>query len=472
MRLFPILLLASVACLFQELSAQQNFNLYHLSKVPQRNLLNPALHAESKGFLGAPGANSIYFHFSNDGFNINNLLKTLEPSGQGDSQTVNINKLADVIARDNSFAMRFEQQWGFIGFSIKKHRFTAHLSDKVAFRFNYPGALFDFVINGNGGDNLGKDFDLNFGVSARHYRELGIGYSVQIKERVTLGGRVKWLQGMSIVDASPVNLNIYTNPDDYSIQLKSDIRVRTSSGLFPIIPADSSQQYAVTPEQLYALNSNRGLGLDLGASIKLGKRLEISASAIDLGYIQWNENTATISSRNPESVFTFNGIKLSSSDTTTDVEQYFRNLGDSLLQTFGLDTLRGNSFTSSLDGQFFLGTSYQLSKRTSVNALLYGDFYNRKFYPGLTLGLYWKPFRSADLHITNTMYNGLLLNPGIGYSSRIGPFQAYFTSDNFLAPILPTLSRGFNFRFGFNMVFGQPPRKKKEKKIRDPFAAL
>jgi hypothetical protein len=175
-----------------------------------------------------------------------------------------------------------------------------------------------------------------------------------------------------------------------------------------------------------------------------------------------------MASRNPNAIFTFDGVHVSSADTSSDFEQYFRNLGDSLLSTFRLDTMRGNAFTTALDGQFFLGGQYQLSEKAKVNALVYGDFYNRRFYPGLTLGLYWKPFRFADVYITNTMYNRVWFNPGLGFSTRIGPVQGYFTSDNLFAPLLLSSSRGFSFRFGMNLVFGQPDKKeKKEKKTRE-----
>jgi hypothetical protein len=463
--LLPALCLLALA---QPLSAQQNFNLYHLGKAPQRNLLNPAIHGESKAFFGVPALNSVYFHFSNSGFNLNNVFDALEPSGQGDSTAININKLTDVFSKQNFISMRLEQQWLYAGFSVGKHRFTGHVSDKLAFRFAYPRDLFSFLIDGNGGDNLGRNFGFNFGLSARHYRETGIGYSYQWKDHITLGARVKFLRGLSIVEAAPLNLSITTRPEDYAWQLQSDIRIQTASSLFPLLPADSNAHYEFNAERLYRRNNNRGLGFDLGANVRLSEKLEVSASVIDLGFIRWKENTVTMASRNPNAIFTFNGVHVSSADTSNDVEQYFRNLGDSLLSTFRLDTTRGNAFTTALDGQFFLGGQYQLSERAKVNALVYGDFYNRRFYPGLTLGLYWKPFRFADVHITNTMYNRVWFNPGLGFSTRIGPVQGYFTSDNLFAPLLLSSSRGFSFRFGMNLVFGPSDKKEKnEKKTRE-----
>jgi hypothetical protein len=463
--LFSVILVCSGA--IQKLSAQQNFNMYHLGKVPQRNLLNPAVHGESKAFFGMPALNSVYFHFSNSGFNLNNVFDALEPSGQGDSTAININKLVDVFSKQNFISMRLEQQWLFGGFGIGKHRFTAHISDKVAFRFAYPRDLFSFVIDGNGGDNLGRDFGFNFGLSARHYRETGIGYSYQWKDHMTLGARVKFLRGLSIVEAAPLNLSITTRPEDYAWQLQSDMRIQTASSLFPLLPVDSNTDYSFNEKRLLQRNNNRGLGFDLGAQVRLNEKLELSASVIDLGFIRWQENTVTLASRNPGEVFTFDGVRVNSSDTSSDIGDYFSKIGDSLLTTFRLDTLRGNAFNTALDGQFFLGGQYKVSERAKVNALVYGDFYNRRFYPGLTLGFYWKPFRFADVHITNTMYNRVWFNPGLGFSTRIGPFQGYFTSDNLFAPLLLSSSRGFSFRFGMNLVFGQPDKKKKEKKDRE-----
>ena len=57
--------------------AQQNFSLYHMESLPQRQSLNPALLPDSKWFLGFPAASSFGLQVTNTGFNLNAVNNAL-----------------------------------------------------------------------------------------------------------------------------------------------------------------------------------------------------------------------------------------------------------------------------------------------------------------------------------------------------------------------------------------------------------
>ena len=42
---------------------------------------------------------------------------------------------------------------------------------------------------------------------------------------------------------------------------------------------------------LFGNPKNSGFGIDMGAQLKLNKKISLSASVVDLGIIQWKENT-------------------------------------------------------------------------------------------------------------------------------------------------------------------------------------
>jgi hypothetical protein len=154
------IILALLLSVFSGLSAQQNFSLYHTESLPQRMSLNPALVPDAKWFIGLPGFNSLGMQVANTGFNINEIFSSIDV-GNGDT-LLNLNKLLNVLSNQNYISLKLDQTWINFGFQAKKHFFSANLTDKVGFKMGYPKDLFRFIIDGNGGPNLGETFDFRF----------------------------------------------------------------------------------------------------------------------------------------------------------------------------------------------------------------------------------------------------------------------------------------------------------------------
>ena len=434
--------------------AQQNFTLYNMPSIPQSNLLNPALVPDCKWHIGVPAMNSTYLHFTNGAFNLNKVFDAMEPIN-ADTNVLNLNKILDVLSKNNYIAVKSEISWLSGGFKLlKKHYFHLSVQEKVQFRMSIPKDLLRFIIDGNGGSNLGETFNFDFKTSAIHYREYAIGYALNFSDKLTFGGRIKYLQGMNILETKSANINITTDPNDFSYLVGANLNVRMASSLGKFISTDSNQTFDPQPSNFFK-TQNTGIAFDLGAKYKVTDKLSVNASILDMGFIHWKQNTISIRSRNPNAKYRFDGVHIKSSDTNTDFNQYFQNVGDSLLKIFKVDTFQNQSFNSGLSAEFFIGANYQMSKRWIAGALFYGDFYNKRFYPALTLNANYKLGKALSLNVSNTMYNRSFLNVGLGASVNAGAFQIYSVMDNVLFPIMITTSRTFSWRFGMNVTFGR-----------------
>jgi hypothetical protein len=433
------------------LTAQQNFSLYHMESLPQRSTLNPALMPDCKWYVGFPGFNSLGVQATNSGFNLNEISKAIDISGS--DTLLNLNRLLNVFSKQNYLSLKADQTWVNFGFRAKKHFFTAAITDKAGIKVGYPKDLFRFIIDGNGGSNLGETFDFRFSADAYHYREYGFGYAYSIKNKLTLGTKVKYLQGISRAELRDAYIKFRTRPEDYAFEISGNYQLNVASSLGQIITADGSSP-VLNATGFYKGIKNTGWSIDLGAEYAFTNKLKLSASLLDLGYINWKQNTTSIMAANPNATFVYDGFHISSSDTAVDPAAYFKRLGDSLTGMFSSDTVH-RSFRSTLSTELMFGASYAFRKNLKLNALFYGDVYNKRLMGGLTLGLFWRPAKIFSLSLNNTFYGRALLNPGFCMAFNLGAWQTYISSENFLAPLMPGSVRGTSFRAGWNFTFGR-----------------
>lgn len=451
--------LAAVFGVFMKSAAQQNFTLYPMSSIPQSNMLNPSRIPDSKWHIGIPALNSTYLQYSNSGFSLNKIFGALELKNP-DTSILNLNRVLDILSKKNFIAFRFEQSWLQGGFRFQNHYFHFSAIEKANIRVSLPKDLFRFVIDGNGGPNLGETFSFGPKADAIHYREYALGYSYQLPKNLRIGGRIKLLKGYNILEVKKSTLDITTSSEDFSYLMKANIKINAASTYADFLNSDSTTP-DFKPSNLMK-SSNRGFGLDLGASWNFSDKLQFSASIIDLGFIHWNQNVANIVSSNPNASFNFNGIHVKSSDTN-DFNQYFEQLGDTLSKVFNLENTH-QKFNSALSTEFFIGANYSITKRLNTGALFYGDFYNKRFYPGLTLNCQYRLGRAFSFNVTNTLYNRSWLNLGLGASVNIGPWQMYSVMDNVLFPFAISSLKTFSWRFGTNLTFGRERSKPKKVK--------
>lgn len=445
-------------------SAQNELGFYNFNNIHQSSFLNVSNHNDYKFSMGLPGIGSIYAGVGNTGFS---LVKDLIDSTSDNNRTwwtkgnfVDQMKKTNFLYSTSSFdliSFRFKSRHSYYSFNISDHQ---------DFRFMYPKDLFGVLRDGNG-EYIGKDIVLDhLQLNAQYYREFAVGYQKETKSRWSYGFRVKLLQGLASIHTSKSTTTIHTAKNEVEgndITVKTNMVVNTSyNPKLDTMHMDNIANNNYKEAMKIALYdfSNIGMAIDLGASYKLNKRLLISGSINNLGYIKWKENPNNYSFGGDAK---FTGVVVRDINASDTTKLNLETMIDSLTNKFKLDSTK-NSYKSSMVGSSTVNLSYKLGKNTTINALVQGSLY-KTIRLAASVGIQQKIAR----WFTATAYWSAQYNKydnlGFGFMAKPGFVQIYAVCDNFM-PLFKSLDgkeidatkidfRNSNIRFGINIALGR-----------------
>ncbi|MCC6690395.1 MAG: thrombospondin type 3 repeat-containing protein, partial [Bacteroidia bacterium] len=447
--------------------AQQNFTLYNMRAIPQSMYVNPAQIPASRINIGLPAISSLYTCVGNNGFKLDDLFKV-----DGNTITYNVDGLIGNLKKNNYITASLHIDLLSFGFKIKKNYFSFNLTEKADLWLRYPKAFLDFLWKGNGAF-LGTEQNFNFGINATHYREWGFGYTRELNEKLVVGGRLKLLSGMENVSVAKSDVTFYTDPNDFSYKVTSNILVNTSADTAGFNHFNATN---------YLFNfSNPGLGIDLGANYKLNDKFSFSASLINLGYISWNSNTTNYRSNNPGATFVYKGVGLSTLGIDTiKFDAAIQKMTDSLQKTFDIKNNLHDKYTSYLPAQMYVGGNYAINEKNAAGLLLYAQVLDHTFRPGATVSISSRVGNALTSVLSYSMFNRGFGNIGFGFSVNAGPVQLYAVSDNVLGMLMmneyksknnsfvaPAYAKFLNVRAGINITIGRNTKDKDKDGVRD-----
>jgi cell division septation protein DedD len=214
-------------------------------------------------------------------------------------------------------------------------------------------------------------------------------------------------------------------------------------------------------------NKNTGFGLDFGAQYQVNDKINISASLIDLGYIDWKENTEQIGFDDVN--YSFKGFELLDliDGKNSDSEDFFQDELDSLESLYTPTEAEGIAYRSSIVSKFYTGVDYQLGEKHRVGANVYGRIANGSVTP--EFGAFYNLLigRVVNAVISGSMRNGKVSSVGIGFSVNMGPIQLYATTESATSFINPEAAHLVDGRFGINLTFGRKKKSKEEEIIEE-----
>lgn len=432
--------------MINELIAQQDLLMYNLNEIPQSAYNNPSNKFNGSFYIGIPAISSDYLSFSNSGFSYAQAFNK-----QGDSLVLDYENLISKLGDQNFISFNTKIDLFSFGISLSdRTQLNFNITENANMRFNFLKEYIEFIAYGNGsieGSNLNLE---NFAFSVNHYREYAIGVSHQLKDKLRIGGRLKYLYGMENINISKTDILITTDPITFDLAIKSDLLIQTSG-----IDIDSDVT-ETSSEYLFGRN-NRGMGIDLGANYDLNDKFSFNASIIDLGFINWNSYTTVY--ENKTKSFEFNGVDVDDfiigsedgSDASDEVLDSLEGLAD-------FDTLY-QAYRTNLTSRVYLGGSYQINERSMANLLIQAEIFNGLIKPSFTLAYQRKMNEWINLTSSYTIINRSYGNLGLGASFNPGPVQFYVVTDNLLGTISPQHARHLQLRFGINLIFGAQKSK-------------
>jgi hypothetical protein len=422
--------------------AAQELSSYNLSILPQRRYQNPAFIPVNKSYIGIPVLSSIAFNFSNNGFSYSDLVI----NQRNKPLTLNIEGMMKNLKNKNHISLSFESDLIAAGIKSGKYFIGFNVTEKVNMDVFYSRQLINFICYGNA-PSAGTIQNFNPKGEANHYREYDFSIAKELKKNFTAGIKLKYINGFEHIDNSGTGLNIYTDPDDYSIGMNADMIVHTA-GL------SENPEYSVGGSNTNN-KKNFGYGIDIGFYYKPLTTLEISGSLLDAGLIRWSSDINTYECKTENSSFVYSGINLNEFilNDNTSGEDYLEILIDSVYNSMNI-TESQETFKHNLPRQLFFNISYLITKNYKASFLIKNKKIGNEQINDVQLC--FTGFASSKLNyiISANKINNTRITPGAGFTVNIKKMQLYFLTDNVPGLISWKSSTNTGFKAGINLVFG------------------
>ncbi len=427
--------------------AQTEGTLYFMNSLPQVVEANPAITPRYKTSIGLPGISSFGGVYTNNGFAVNQFISKVDGVS-----TIDLNGFTQNLAQENyvnvaAFAdvfrvgLRVAPRWYVMASSTVKGYSSAMI----------PKGLAALLVDGTA-SAVGTYSNTSPDAEMISYLQTAVGASYQATPKLTVGGRLKYLNGLANVttESSSAIVEIDNN---YKINLSAQAIVKTSG-----VPS-SAQSYQLGDN----LGNNSGWGLDLGFSYKFMDKLTVSGALNDLGSITWRNATKQYTMDPAKAHYTFSGFDVN--QLLNSNSGYLRQQLDSLQAKFKMTDAPTGSYTTSLPTKYYLAGRYEIIRNLSVGALFFGESFGSRFATGMTASINKDFSNWLSTTLTYTVSSRSYNNIGLGLSFNLSPVQFYVIGDNLLmAPVSLVSGDGLNgylnnsqlltVRCGLNIVFG------------------
>jgi len=266
-----------------------------------------------------------------------------------------------------------------VGFKGFKGYNTIEVNMRNRFGLNLPGSLFQMA---KGVKNQLYNFD--FGLRDQAYVEIALGHSHKINENLRVGAKAKVLLGVGMAELEMKGLQADFRADQntwqmHSGNLKADVYMKglqfknnppgeTFKDGTPDVHVDFGETDVDSPGI-----SGSGGAFDLGGEYRVMDGLTVSASILDLGFINWSNRTGL---KQQSQTFTFDGFK---EVAVKDENKPEENIIDNQADDYSDQLSRFINLNAESDGG---SQSKWLSPTINVAAE-----YEMPFYRKLTVGL-------------------------------------------------------------------------------------
>ncbi len=423
--------------------AQQNHTLYALNSTGSALYLNPGFVHKNKFYLSVPmGFNSV--SVNNSGFTLSDLfVKRSADDSLEIRPDIAISKMSPL----NFLTLDFAAELFGLGFKVRSNYFSISAMLKTQFNLMYSKDLFRLINEGNGSSAfLGNKADLSgLGVNLNAYMEYGLGYNRAINDKLTIGGRLKVLSGIANIHTTRSEMGLSTNPITYDINLKGGVGINSSNAFYFSDSANTDKTSDLL-QSPFSFN-NFGLGLDLGATYQLTDKMELNASIVDLGFINWSHNVKNYVSNNVD--YTFKGFNINA--VLFDSVDVVKGLQDTLQDVFRNEA-NSKAYRTSLYSRLYLAGRYELTKFISANVILCDHILESHHRMSMALGANLKVKNGFAMNVNYALFGGSFANVGLGFVLKSGPIQYYLASDNILNVFDVTKSKNMHYSFGINIA--------------------
>ncbi|MEM8764311.1 MAG: DUF5723 family protein [Bacteroidota bacterium] len=456
--------------------------LYDFDEIPQSLMVNPGADTKHKWHVGVPVISGIMVQGATSGVTVNDIFAD---DGVDINLKVRERMLNGMNARDD-FSITSQIEGFYVGFQGRnrpENYYSFGMYGETDIIVYWPEDLARLAFDGNGGPNIGRQFDLgDLNLRGEMTNVFHFGIRKKVKDNLTLGFRAKLYSNIFNFKSTNNSGTFLTTEGEDNIlsnSISADLGLQTAglNEIRDILREDSD----TTQDDLTSLFTNRvllggnlGLGLDLGFTYEWSEQTQISGSVLDLGFIY---NSKDVLSYTLEGSAVNEGINvLLPEDINTIGEDRWQELIDEIEAALPFEEnednyimLRPVKLYGSIThdwGEDASGTrrencgcainvrggSSEQYYRNRVGGLLYMIKRPLGVQAALT-GSYQRRFgRNFSVKTSYTIDKYSFSNVGLGLALKAGPVQFYILGDNLLSYQNIADSNYASLQFGFNIL--------------------
>ncbi|EJX05001.1 hypothetical protein EVA_06898 [gut metagenome] len=308
-------LLTAIFLLLVTVSGQAQFlrTSYFMEGTHYRQQLNPAL-APGHGYLNLPVIGSLNATINSSSLGFQDIIDIIDNSD--DANYFTNPDFIDRLDATNNLNVNLSTDILSAGWYKGKNFWSFNIGLHNDIGASIPKSMFEFMntVNSLSGSDWNRLRDLNATVNGQSlrinsYAEVGLGFARNINSRLTVGGRLKALLGVANMKLDIHNISVNSNISGWDGQtdlgslspeqlaalrghanINVDATLESSSKLLELKQEEGSDYINEFDFGSFGF-AGFGSAIDLGASYKLTKRLTLSASILDLGFIKWSKGT-------------------------------------------------------------------------------------------------------------------------------------------------------------------------------------
>lgn len=409
----------------------QNLQYFFIDDVYQRSYFNPALNDD----YNISFATGLGIDLNTNGPSISDLTSK-NPSGglilSASGALPEMNEFNDIFgyASVNTFDASINTP--FVRVSI------GHAWKAQAW-FQYPKDLIRFVTMGNG-EFVGETLNLSPQFDYINYNEVYLGLQKTFGS-LSVGVKIKRLSGVESIRTGNHKIDLTTSDDIYQLTVDSDFEI-SSSQAFDYTDIENFDFNVDNFSFDNFMKNNGGWAFDIGASLALGERLELSLAVVDIGGLDWDVEPKTYRS---SQVQTFDGIDISEY-ITSDEEFVIIDSIESLLDLEETNEV----FSTSLPSKIYLGGTFKISDLWSVGALIQSNGSGDRRANVLALNGTAKVYRFLSVGAMYSIKSGSIANIGLHAALGVGPVKGFLSTDNIVG-LTSLKTKNSNLRFGLSI---------------------
>jgi hypothetical protein len=274
-----------------------------MNDVHFRMQLNPAL-TPSRGYFDIPVVGNLNLAVSSNSLGSQDVLDAIN----GNSGDLTSDALYDRLSDFNRLNFAINTDIISVGWWKGKNFWSLNAGLRMDMGANIPLSMFTFLRdmdNNNDWSNFRIAIE-NERVNFNAYTELGLGYARELSERLTIGGKFKFLVGIGNLNLDIERISVEINgvngdlndPDSWAglenSSAKLHVNATLESSLSGMKLLKDNNGYINDFDYNNFGVAGYGGAVDFGLAFRALDNLTLSAAVNDLGFISWSQNSTNI----------------------------------------------------------------------------------------------------------------------------------------------------------------------------------